>query len=31
MSRGKYGKFDDRWLRIKKISNYLDDKNLNAE
>jgi len=32
MSRGKgYGKLDNRWLRTEKISNFLNDKNLNAE
>jgi len=29
MSRGMYGM--DRWLRVENISNFLNDKNLNAE
>jgi len=31
LSRGMYGKLDDRWLRIENISNFLDEENLNAE
>jgi len=27
MSRGMYGKLDDRSVRIENISNFLDDKN----
>jgi len=29
--RARYGKLDDRWLRIEKISIFLNDKNVNAK